>query len=1790
MKTSNITPLVGRICAAFIVILTTVFFGTGSVQAGVTFNLHVYQYGQVSGAQTYYTYYFDPQLVTNTAPPSVPFGDFSLTSFGIATNGSSSQWHYDTNGLNQTGGIRNSYGDFNSMVHELTNGFWSLYVTNSASTNVYNFGVKVNITSNDLPKVFFTLPASGAVAVTNQPTYAWSGPTNYSSSSLYSYNTYFSLSLPPTQTTQVSPVVVRQGLNIINVDFMSNSLTALSITSPTNGSGKVYTNLTFASTLDVSFASPFSVGLPDTSGTYRSLVAHYPFEMTNGFVLGAGKDTSGNGYDLNFSNTFGAFGGVSPTNDSYTGIGALVFNDGDGHSGGVLGWTNPTPPVLLSTLAGSFSVSCWVRTTQNIGWNTAPAYYGAGVVSADVGGLANDVIPIALAGGAVAFNTGGNQDDTLNSQATVYDGTYHHIVVTRNQQTGQKIIYIDGIFDSFSSGTTNLLSDPNKLTIGALADAGNPEPNDGSYYQGYDGELDDLQIYSGVLSGSDVATLYNNPGTTLPFGITPSGGHTAVSQYTFDNSGFVGQDATTNQNDIYCSSSWGPDGSPVFTNDAIAGSGAVFCSGIGSLTPCGQSQAFTNWDTALIGSFTLSAWIKTTNTVGNDADHLYDTNGQAVVYLNYNNLSYRGGVIPMGITGSKAAFFTGSTNGGDTLHSTHSVTTGVYTHIVVTRDAVSGKKSIYINGLLDSTDSGPPGSLDGQSTYASIGGSSSDAYTGKLDDVQLYSGVLNSNEVSYLYTHPGQTATNSGLHTSVFQYAFDNSSALGQDATTNHNDISCSSGWGPTQSPVFTNDAIAGAGAAYCSGYGSLVPCDQTFTNWDTALIGSFTLSAWVKTTNAVGNDTDQLYDNNGQSVVYLNYNNLNYRGGVIPMGITGSKAAFFTGSPNGGDTLHSTHSVTTGAYTHIVVTRDAASGQKSIYINGVLDSTDYGLPGPLDGHPDYASIGGSIGDAYVGKVDDVQLYSGVLNASEVAYLYAHPGVLVNNVAGTDMNYINTVLGTTNLNWALSGNTNWFPESTNTPALGVPFAMQSGSVTNYLTSTISVTVTGPGTLSFYWSTIANDPIQQFTCKYDVDGVFALSISGDSAWSQEGPFMIGPGTHILSWTADAYGDTDPTEAAFLGSVNFTPSNTNTAPIITVNPFSQTNYPGYDVALLAAAVTNPPLTWQWFEAGNPTPIPNATNALYIPVNSGTAGVAGSYYAVASNAYGSTLTTTATVTFVTAPLPPDWSRAFKSPFTPVDITKATRDYYYGCLVDSNGNVYAAAEFGGNTTVGASNLNSGTGGDAAAIVKVTPTGSALWAVGITNNGTGNSYAECVALAPGGGIYVSGNFTNVNWLGTNQLTDNGGGDIFVARFDANGSNLWVKTFGGTNQDFTLINCLASDSAGNVTLCGLLGSGPVAIGTNAYNLTGQRGVILQLDQTGKVRWSELSTFPEYLIAGPGRLYASLYTDSTLTTTNVVIGTTTNITDRTWSVACLNATNGQVIWDQGVGSQIGSSQGNPYGYSGGDDVPRLALSGTNLYLTGAAYSSNALFGAISVDFGDLRGQYFARYDTNGNAQTATSYGSVTTTPVTAVANSSGDVYVSGYFDTYSIFGQDDLATPVATRPFVGQFSQGWVAKFDPNGNPLWARKAVSAVTVNFLGIALANDGVWVSGWCESGTYPTIGDTAFGTNIVKSDSQEVGGGAGGSFNIIFYPAGVLAKVTDVFAQQVNLLKPVESSSNFQFSFTSQSGFTHYVQYRTNLVAGTWQTYTNFPGDGTLKTSSLPLSLFSPSKQGFIRVATQ
>ncbi len=716
-------------------------------RAGLTVDIHVYR---DEGGHTVYGW-----LNTNAVAPAAPLGDYLIKSPHWPTNGSFLRYSHTNGSFEFQGGSGAGTDNFDTFMSALTNGPWTIQVTNAASTNTYEFNVTASgLSSNLLRYVSISYPLDGDPGVPVNPTFTWTGgPVGWLGNlEVQVYDDpflYFEFeTLSPSETSWNSPSPLPVGTNEFFIYYYSNATATIVASIPSNGPTPISGWVSTAN-IDITDTSRFITVSNAPPASDAGLVAHYTFD--NPVLLG--EDSSGNGYDLNASGSWNG-GDVFDTSDAMAGGGAVEFyTDGD-TGGGYLSY-DPTPAGLLSVLASNFSISLWLKTSQSFANSGDNAFYGAAVVSADIDGLDYDVLPVALTEGEVAFNTGGSDDYTVNSTTTINDGQYHHIVVTRNQANGEKNIYIDGALNVTDYDNADLLDSPVLLTIGALMDASEPNPAFAGPYNGYEGLLDDLQIYSTVLSADQVSYLFANPGSAVPSDTGSGTAHTNVAHYRFDSGNGLGYDSSPGGNNLNGSSTWG---SPTHSEstDAAAGDQAAFFTGNSSISVFEFSEVRTNLQTILADSCSVSLWLKTTNTLGNDTNAA--VNGASVIWL-YNDHSSTNGVIPIAVSGNKAAFYTGDELGnGSTLHSTSDVTDGNYHHIVVTRDRATGKKKIYVDGALEATENGSTNLLNGNNYYLSIGGVSFSYFRGLVDDVQIYSGVLSATEVTNLYTNPGSVA------------------------------------------------------------------------------------------------------------------------------------------------------------------------------------------------------------------------------------------------------------------------------------------------------------------------------------------------------------------------------------------------------------------------------------------------------------------------------------------------------------------------------------------------------------------------------------------------------------------------------------------------------------------------------------------------------------------------------------------------------------------------------------------------------------------------------------------------------------------------------------------------------------------------------------------------------------------------------------------------------------------------------------------------------------------------
>ena len=81
-------------------------------------------------------------------------------------------------------------------------------------------------------------------------------------------------------------------------------------------------------------------------------------------------------------------------------------------------------------------------------------------------------------------------------------------------------------------------------------------------------------------------------------------------------------------------------------------------------------------------------------------------------------------------------------------------------------------------------------------------------------------------------------------------------------------------------------------------------------------------------------------------------------------------------------------------------------------------------------------------------------------------------------------------------------------------------AMQSGAITHNKTSTMTTTVTGPGTISFQWRTSCEeDPDGWYEwdhAEFEVDGGVVAKLDGVTAWQTVSQTIAGDGIHTLVW--------------------------------------------------------------------------------------------------------------------------------------------------------------------------------------------------------------------------------------------------------------------------------------------------------------------------------------------------------------------------------------------------------------------------------------------------------------------------------------------------------------------------------------------------------------------------------------------------------------------------------------------------------------------------------------------------
>ena len=99
---------------------------------------------------------------------------------------------------------------------------------------------------------------------------------------------------------------------------------------------------------------------------------------------------------------------------------------------------------------------------------------------------------------------------------------------------------------------------------------------------------------------------------------------------------------------------------------------------------------------------------------------------------------------------------------------------------------------------------------------------------------------------------------------------------------------------------------------------------------------------------------------------------------------------------------------------------------------------------------------------------------------------------------------------------------------------------------------------------------------------------------------------------------------------------------------------------------------------------------------------------------------------------------------------------------------------------------------------------------------GAGQIRYEAIAVDGQDNIIVAGSFSGQLDFGGGAIRSNGGVDIFIAKYSSNGTHLWSRGIGGSQDD--LAKAVALDSSGGIIISGWSGSGAVDFGGGPINI------------------------------------------------------------------------------------------------------------------------------------------------------------------------------------------------------------------------------------------------------------------------------------------------------------------------------------------------------------------------------------
>ncbi len=306
--------------------------------------------------------------------------------------------------------------------------------------------------------------------------------------------------------------------------------------------------------------------------------------------------------------------------------------------------------------------------------------------------------------------------------------------------------------------------------------------------------------------------------------------------------------------------------------------------------------------------------------------------------------------------------------------------------------------------------------------------------------------------------------------------------------------------------------------------------------------------------------------------------------------------------------------------------------------------------------------------------------------------------------------------------------------------------------------------------------------------------------------------------------------------------------------------------------------------------------------------------------------------------------------------------------------------------------------------------------------------------ITDGTNVYLIGAYGGTLYLPNDTLYSNGNNDIFIAKFDAAGNNIWAKTLGGNylQPDYLEnasgvydLNCNCIYIAGTFKNTINFGNG-IFLGSLGF---ASDNFLARMDTSGNFIWARdmggmgRESNPVINVNQTGKIYLITQTEDSSHFGSFFIPPGGGIVQYDSSGNCLSA---EIKFTAPVTS-------NTNGVF-------LDFMGTDLIIYGLYRSTPFQLDTVTlITQGNYDG-FIARADSNGNVKWINTYGNAGVDYIQSITiDNQNNIYATGGFkDSINLGG-------------INLFNNGvdiLFAKFDANGNTLWAKQGFVSGAASF----------------------------------------------------------------------------------------------------------------------------------------------